>query len=183
MKTRMLLATSLLLAFFASAADNSRSVTVAATHDGPATVQIQKGETAELMSSVSTTKNGTVQITFLKGGGEGGPWGFGIPVTGPATITASSSRDNIAIITVRITPDSFDENKTNLTPGTSQIYVTLESSTNQVYVTLGRSTNLVYVTLESSTNLVDWADATNGVYGSADTLRVFRIRTKALASP
>ena len=88
MKTRMLLATSLLLAFFAGAADNSRTVTVTATHDGPATVQIQKGETAELMSSVSTTKNGTVQITVLKGGAESGPWGFGIPLTGPATIAA-----------------------------------------------------------------------------------------------
>jgi hypothetical protein len=172
------------IAIFTSAADNSRFVTVTATHDGPGTVHIHEGETAELMSSVSTTKNGTVQISFLKGSGVGGPWGFGIPLTGPATITASSSHDNIAILTVRITPDSFDEKKTyGLTPGTSQIYVTLESSTNQVYVTLGRSTNLVYVTLESSTNLVDWADATNGVYASLDTLRFFRIRTKALASP
>jgi hypothetical protein len=184
MKARILLGTAMLIAIFTSAADNSRFVTVTVTSGGPAAIQIQEGETAELMSSVSTTKNGTVQITFLKGGGAGGPWGFGIPVTGPATITASSSRDNTAIITVRITPDSFDENKTHgLTPGTSQIYVTLESSTNQVYVTLGRSTNLVYVTLESSTNLVDWADATNGVYASSDTLRFFRIRTKALASP
>jgi hypothetical protein len=184
MKKRMLLATALLLGFFASTADNFRYVTVAATYDGPATVQIQEGETAELMSSVSTKKNGTVQITFLKGAGGGGPWGYGIPLTGPATITASSSRDNTAIITLRITPDSFDENKTHsLTAGTSQIYVTLESSTNQVYVTLGRSTNQVYVTLESSTNLVDWADATNGVYASPDTLRFFRIRTRALASP
>jgi hypothetical protein len=184
MKPRILLGIALLPCIFISAADNSRYVTVAATYDGPATVQIQEGETAELMSSVSTKKNGTVQITFLKGGGGGGPWGFGIPVAGPATITASSSRDNTAIITVRITPDSFDANNTHsLTPGTSQISITLESSTNQVYVTLGRSTNLVYVALESSTNLVDWADATNGVYGSPDTLRFFRIRTRALASP
>jgi hypothetical protein len=180
----MLLATVLLFGFFASAADNFRHVTVVATEDSPATVQVQEGETAELVSSVSTTKNGTVQMTFLKGGGGGGPWDVGIPLTGPATITANSSRHNTAIITVRITSDSFDVNKTqSLSPGTSQIYVMLESSTNQVYVTLGRSTNLVYVTLESSTNLVDWADATNGVYGSPDTLRFFRIRTKALASP
>jgi hypothetical protein len=188
MKARILLGTAMLIAIFTSAADNSRYVTVAATYDGPATVQIQEGETAELMSSVSTTKNGTVQITFLKGGGGGGggggPWGFGIPVAGPATITASSSRDNTAIITVRITPDSFDVNNTHSLPsGTSQISVTLESSTNQVYLALGRCTNRVYVTLESSTNLVDWADATNGVYGSQATLRFFRIRTRALASP
>jgi hypothetical protein len=184
MKTRMLLATALLLSFFASAADNFRYVTVLAMDSSPATVQVQEGETAELMSSVSTTKNGTVQMTFVRGGGGGGPWGVGIPVTGPATLTASASRNNTAIITVRITPDSVDLNKTpSPPPGTSQIYVLLESSTNQVYVTLGGSTNQVYVTLESSTNLVDWADATNGVYGSPDTLRFFRIRTKAMASP
>jgi hypothetical protein len=184
MKTRMLLATAMLLCFFTTAADNFRCITVAATDGSPATLQIQPGETAELISSVSTSKNGTVQITFLKGSGGGGPWDFGMPVTGPATITASSSRNNTAIITVKITPDSLDENKTHsLPPGTSQINVTLETSTNQVYVTLGPSTNLVYVTLESSTNLVDWADATNGVYGSLDTRRFFRIRTKALASP
>lgn len=184
MKTRILLATALLLGIFTSAAENFRCVTLTATPGSPATVQIEQGETAELMSSVSTAKNGTVQITFVKGSGGGGPWDFGIPVTGPATITASSSRDNTAIVTVKITPDSSDGNKTHsLPPGTSQIYVTLETSTNQVYVTLGPSTNLVYVTLESSTNLVDWADATNGVYGSPDTVRFFRIRTKALASP
>jgi hypothetical protein len=65
MKTRKLLATSLLLAFFANAADNSRSVTVTATHDGPATVQIQKGETAELISSVSTVY---IALFYIMGG-------------------------------------------------------------------------------------------------------------------
>jgi len=174
----------MLFGFLTTAADNFRCVSVAATDGSPATLQIQQGETAELISSVSASKNGTVQITFLKGGGGGGPWDFGIPVTGPATITARSSRNNTAFITVKITTDSLDANKTHsLPPGTSQIYVTLETSTNQVYVSLGPSTNLVYVTLESSTNLIDWADATNGVYGNLDTLRFFRIRTKALASP
>ena len=80
----MLLATVLLLGFFASAEDNFRFVTVTATEDMPATVQIQEGETAELVSSVSTAKYGTVQITFLKGSGGGGPWGVGIPLPGPA---------------------------------------------------------------------------------------------------
>ena len=184
MKTRILLATALLLGIFTSAADNFRSVTVAATYGGPATVQIQQGETAELVSSVSTTKNGSVEVTFLKSGGGSGPWGFGIPITGPATITASSGRWNTAVVTVKITPDSSDVNKTLiLRPGTNQDYVTLESGTNQVYVMLESSTNQVHVTLESSTNFVNWADATNGVYGSSDTVRFFRIRTKALASP
>jgi hypothetical protein len=66
------------------------------------------------------------------------------------------------LTTVKITPDSVDVNKTFiLSPGTNQ----------------------VYVTLESGTNLVNWAAATNGVYGSPDTVRFFRIRTNALASP
>jgi hypothetical protein len=162
MKTRFLLGTALLLGFFTSAADNFRCVTIAATFGGPATVQIQQGETAELVSSVSTTKNGTGQTTFLKSGGGGGPWGYGIPVTGPATITASSSRDNTVLITVKITPDPVDVNKTLILPP---------------------GTNQVYVALESSTNLVNWSAATNGFYGSPETVLFFRIRTNALASP
>ena len=68
-----------------------------------------------------------------------------------------------------------------LHPGTNQNHVTLESSSNQFYVMLEPSTNQVYVALESSTNLVNWADATNGVYGSPDTARIFRIRMSNLA--
>jgi hypothetical protein len=183
MKTRILLATALLPGMFASAADNFRCVTVAATHGGPATIQIQQGETAELVSAVSTTRNGSVDVTFVKSVGGSGPWGFGIPLAGPATITANSGRWNTAVVTVKITPDSPDVNKTlMLRPGTNQDYVTLESSTNQVYVMLEASTNQVHVSLESSTNFVSWADATNGVYGSPDTVRFFRIRTKALTA-
>ena len=79
----------------------------------------------------------------------------------PGRSARKKSCDNIGIIIVRITAKSSDQNKTqSLTPGTSQIYVTLESSTN----------------------LVDWVDATNAVYRSPDTARFFRIRTKALAS-
>jgi len=184
MKTRIFLAAALLLGLFSSAADKFRCVTVAATPGLPATVQIQRGETAELVSSVSAPKNGSVQITFVRSDGGGGAWGFGIPITGPATITATSGRGNTAVITVKITPDSSDENKTLiLRSGTNQDSVTLEPSTNQLYVVVGSSTKQFYVALESSTDLVNWADATNGVYGSPDTVRFFRIRTKALAAP
>jgi hypothetical protein len=163
MKARILLGIALLLGVFTNAADDFRYVTIAATFGGQATLQIQQGETAELVSSVSTEKNGTGQTTFLKSGGGGsGSWGFGIPLTGPATITASASRGNTLLITVKITPDSVDANKTLILPP---------------------STNQVYVTLESSTNLVNWAAATNGLYGSPDTVRFFRIRTNPLASP
>ena len=162
MKTRILLGTALLLGFFTSVADNFRCVTVAATFGGPATVQIQPGETAELASSVSTTRNGKGQTTFSKSGSGGGPWGCGIPVTGPAIITASSDSGNTLVITVKITPDSPDVNQAFILPP---------------------GTNQVHITLESSTNLVNWAAATNGVYSSPDTVRFFRISTNAPASP
>jgi hypothetical protein len=162
MKTQILLGTALLIGIFTNAAEDIRCVTVVATSDSPATVQIQPGETAELVSSVSTIKSGEVQTTFQSKNGRGGQWGFGIPVIGPATITASTVRGNSVFITVKITPDSFDVNKTViLLPGTNQ----------------------VYITLESSTNFVNWADATNGVYGSPDTARFFRIKMTTLASP
>ena len=170
MKTRILLAAALFLGIFTNAADNFRYVTVAATSGSPATVQIQQGETAELVSSVSTTKNGKGQTTFFKSGSGGGPWGYGIPVTGPATITASSDRENILVITVKITPDSVDVNKAD----------SLDANKTLM---LPPGTNQVYITLECSTNLVNWAAATNGVYGSPDTVLFFRIRTNALAFP
>jgi len=145
-----------------NAADNFRCVTMVATTGSPATLQIQKGETAELVASMPMIKEGGVQTTFQIKSGGGGQWGFGIPVTGPATITANSDGRNPAFITVKITPDSCDANQTvMLPPGTNQ----------------------VYVALESSTNLVNWSLATNGFYGGPDAVLFFRIRTNALASP
>jgi hypothetical protein len=184
MKKRMILAMALLLGFFANAADNFRCVTLTATAGGPATFQVQPGETAELVSSVSSIKNSTVQMTYLKGTGGGGLWDFGIPVSGPATITATSTGQNVATITVKLTPDSPDANRTlTLHPGTNLVYVTLEASTNHDYVTLEPNTNQVYVALEVSSNFVDWIEATNGVYSSLNTVRFFRIKTRPLASP
>ena len=172
MKTRILLATALLLGIATRAADNFRCVTVAATSGGPATIQIQPGETAELVSSVSTVKNGSVETTFLKSGGGGGAWGFGVPITGPATITANSGRWNTALITVKITAESVDVNK--VAPDSFDVNKTL---------ILPPGTNRVYIALESSTNLANWAAATNGFYGSPETVLFFRIRTNSLASP
>ncbi len=47
---------------------------------------------------------------------------------------------------------------------------------------LAPGTNQVFVTLESSTNLLNWSDATNGVYGSPDTARFFRLRQTTVPS-
>jgi len=155
---------------WAAATNNFRYVTIAATFGGATTVQIQQGETVELVSSVSTAKNGTGQTTFFTSSGGSGTWGFGIPLTGPATITASASRGNTLLITVKITSESVDLNRAN------------SIDVNKTLI-LPPSTNQVYVALEFSTNLVNWAAATNGFYGSPDTVRFFRIRTNALASP
>jgi hypothetical protein len=186
MKTRTLFGAALLLGIFTSAADNPRYVTVTATFGGPATVQIQQGETAELVSSVSTPKNGGGETTFLKSGGGGDQLGFGVPLTGPATITATAGRWNTVVITVKITSESVDVNKTDTVEVSKTDFVDANKTdsfdVNKTLI-LPPGTNQIYITLESSTNLVNWVAATNGVYGSPDTVIFFRIRTKALASP
>ena len=186
MKIRMLLGTALLLGVSTSAVDNLRYVTVAATFGSPASVQIQQGETGELVSSVSTTKNGGGQTSFLKSGGGGGEWSFGVPVPGPATITATSGRWNTVVITVKITPDPVDVNNTDSgevnKTDSGDINKTNSFDVNKTFILLP-GTNKVYITLESSTNLVNWVAATNGIYGSPDTVYFFRIRTNALAAP
>lgn len=186
MKTRIFLATALLFGIFNCAADNPRYVTVAATFGGPAAIQIQKGEIAEVVSSVSTPKNGGGETTFLKSGGGGGDCGFGVPVTGPATITATSGRWNTVVITVKITSESVDVNKTDTVEVSKTDFVDVNKTdsfdVNKTLI-LPPGTNQVYITLESSTNLVNWVAATNGFYRSPDTVLFFRIRTKALASP
>ena len=59
------------------------------------------------------------------------------------------------MLTVKIIPETYDVNKTVILPPT---------------------TNQVQVTMESSTNLVTWVTATNGIYGSPDSARFFRIK-------
>ncbi len=63
------------------------------------------------------------------------------------------------MMTVKITPESYDPNKTLILPP---------------------GTNQVYVGMESSTNLVNWANATNGIYGSPDVARFFRLKMTVL---
>lgn len=89
-----------------------------------------------------------------------------IVVAGPATFTllsnyGSNSRDTNqgAFITFEILPATSSVDKTVIVPP---------------------QTNKVEITLESSTNLVSWATATNGVYGSPDEARFFRIHLRRL---
>ena len=87
-----------------------------------------------------------------------------IVATGPATFTLMSgidsrSTNNGAFITFEILPETSPVDKTLIVPP---------------------GTNRVEITLESSTNLVSWATATNGVYGSPDEARFFRIHLRKL---
>jgi hypothetical protein len=75
-------------------------------------------------------------------------------VKGPAMVGVSS-RFESALVTLRITPSSYDANKTVILPP---------------------GTNQVSVALEASTNLVSWTTATNGLYGSTNSAHFFRIR-------
>lgn len=82
-------------------------------------------------------------------------------IAGPATIrlTSTSLPAYPAICTFRVTPEPFPPDRTVIAlPGTNQ----------------------TTVTLECSTNLVDWAVATNGVYGPMPQAKFFRIK---LATP
>jgi hypothetical protein len=158
------LTATLLLAAITSFAQNSRYVTAIST-TGPVSVTVLTGETAEIVSCHYDTVDGLIlarpRITKDGVTVRGLPPGYplsngtvprGTVVAGPAVILNDWAS---AILTVKITADTYDVNKTLILPP---------------------GTNQVYVTLESSTNLVNWADATNGVYGSPEVARFFRIR-------
>jgi len=80
--------------------------------------------------------------------------GVGDIVRGPGKF---SLRDNGGAqgFTIRITPVSFPPNQTLIVPP---------------------GTNQVQISMESSTNLVNWAIATNGVYGNPNEARFFRLK-------
>lgn len=85
----------------------------------------------------------------------------GTIIRGPATFRTIATPNtnnpppyNYSCMTVRITPEIFSANQTAILPP---------------------GTNQVAVTLETSTNLLSWTAATNGIYGSPDTARFFRI--------
>jgi hypothetical protein len=154
-------------------ADNSRYVTITATNNAfPTVVQIMDGEIGELISSAcnagfnylpscSVQKNGLTMQAFPRSSGiSTGSLTQGTTVAGPASFSLAPGQSaNAAMLTVRITPLVYDVNKTLILPP---------------------STNQVFITLESSTNLVNWSDTTNGVYGSPDIARFFRIRMSKL---
>ena len=177
MKLFIALSSALLLCLCHGMAQQSRFVSVTSTPSTSGVIQVLEGETAEVVTCQVTNGN-SLQCNIQKDGMTftGVPRGYpifsnnygspqGTTICGPATIsTIPTSNLNISqmLLTVKITPAAYDVNKT---------------------VMIAPGTNQVQVTLESSTNLLLWAAATNGVYGSPDTARFFRIRLNNLPTP
>jgi hypothetical protein len=169
----ILLVALALYALTCSAQQTGRYVTLISTNGNfvPMQMQILDGETAEIQdahASIGGVSAAPITVAIQKSGitVRGYPQGYqygsvglmsrGSVVAGPATIGLDSgSPGQPTLLTVKIYPDTYDVNKTLLLPP---------------------GTNQVYVGMESSTNLVNWADATNGMYGGPDTVRFFRIK-------
>jgi hypothetical protein len=173
MKTLLFLA-SLICPLSGPAQSTCRYVTLTATNGiATNTIQIQQGETGELITSyplfsanfqtVSIIKDGmsfqASPASFLQQSSSGysaAASGIGATVSGPAQFAFNGiAVGQAAMMTVKITPMTYDVNKTLILPP---------------------STNQVYVTLQCSSNLVNWTDCTNGVYGSPIVAQFFRIR-------
>jgi hypothetical protein len=144
----------------------ARYVTVTAAHGATNQIQIADYETGELVSFLPTPTD-TWSVFLQKDGrtfnvpGDSRYYqvgGRGTIVQGPATFLVWGANGDV-MATVKIKPASFPPDKTIiLPPGTNQFQVTLETSTN----------------------LVSWLSTTNGVYGSPDTARFFRIHLQQL---
>ena len=142
------------------------TLTAAATNGvsiGVAELSIRPYEAAELVSYVGPTRGDRLQL-FKDGKTIDCPFApqtYPVIVAGPATfrytaLTNSSGEGfGPAFLTFRITPGAFPPDRTVIVlPGTNQ----------------------TSVTLECSTNLVNWASATNGVYGPMPEAKFFRIK-------
>jgi hypothetical protein len=163
MKTKFIGAAILLTATFSSSAQSERYVSVTAAPNMTNQVTINDTETAQLLYFLPASGS-TPNMYYQKDGlifnalaipyfTSGGP-----TVKGPAIFTLVS-QGAPSVMTLKIMPESFDPNKTLILPP---------------------GTNQVNVAMETSTNLVNWVTATNGIYGSPETARFFRIRMEKL---
>ena len=117
------------------------------------TGQVVAGLYNDSYSKTTFTKNG---VRFDEN--------VGAIIRGPATFSLTSTTVGPGnqfnrFMTVKITPVSFPPDKTLIVPP---------------------GTNQVQISLESSTNLVNWATATNGVYGSPIEAQFFRLKMTPL---
>jgi len=167
MKTNLLAVLTVLVAI-AGGAQSERYVTIIAGPGSGATattnqVSVAETETAQVVDFI-TVPNGSQKFVVVKDGvtfdkpGQVGPPPTPSFVKGPAQIILTAGYGQRAMLTLRLLPDSYDVNKTVILPP---------------------GTNQVFVSLETSTNLVNWTTATNGVYGSPDYARFFRVKMTA----
>lgn len=125
------------------------------------------GEASLSTTSIRANKNGYSFILrasasrFVNGNNDAvAVSSVGDVVRGPATFQLSSvSTYSAHGFTLKITPVSFPPNQTLIVPP---------------------GTNQVQISMESSTNLVNWITATNGVYGSPNEARFFRLKMTSL---
>ena len=78
---------------------------------------------------------------------------------GPATFYVGSRINGFGtqMLTLEVFPVAFDPGKTLIVP---------------------QGSNAVSVAMECSTNLVNWTTATNGVYGTPDAAKFFRVKVQ-----
>lgn len=166
MKTGALSILLLLAGGWLALAQTERYVTATAIPTSPSgsatnKVIIAEAEAAEIMSVTTLNaflyfqRDGTNFVGFKAADATG----KGTIMKGPATVVLVGQLGTPAYLTLKIMPESFPPDKTVILPP---------------------GTNQVQVTLESSTNLVNWAAATNGVYGSPNEARFFRIHLQKL---
>ncbi len=152
---------SLLAVFFV--AMNSKGDVVTFTHNSPGGSGVQtntdylipSGVSAEVLTSIMA---GTF-LYFVKDGTEFA--NAGGTIAGPAIVRMRGGIGPAkGLVTLRITPEAFPPDRT---------------------IIIAPSTNLFNIALECSTNLVNWASATNGVYGgSTNAAKFFRIKLDKL---
>jgi hypothetical protein len=168
MKTHMFPILILVAGCCVVSAQTERYVTVTAKPVEPSpratnTCVITEGEAAEIVSMMPNSSYLTIEkdgISFdsYRQATEN-PGGRGTVIKGPATFRLLAQSSTASYLTLKVMPESFPPDRTLiLPPGTDQ----------------------VQITLESSTNLVQWSSATNGVYGSPDEARFFRIHLQKL---
>lgn len=166
MKAGLLAALLLTVGCGWASAQTEHYVTITAVPTSPSgsatnKVIIGEAEAAEVMSI--TTLNSFLYFqragTNFVGFKAADATGKGTIMQGPATVVLVAQLGTPAYLTLKMMPASYPPDKTVILPP---------------------GTNQVQVTLESSTNLVNWAAATNGIYGSPDSARFFRIHMQKL---
>ena len=125
---------------------------------GSNSLALAEGEVAKVVTI--TGPSWQPEVSFQKGG-RWFPCTKGDVIQGPALITAAISISiplpTYGLATLEVLPEAFPPDRTLLLP---------------------QGSNTVAVALECSVDLVHWTTATNGIYGTPNTAKFFRIRAE-----